>query len=201
MRFFTTPSGGNAITQSMTLGNTGALILNGVSATAPIADNTQQVATTAFVTANAAPLDAMAYSGIQINGNADISQEIGASSVTVTATGTSIVRPCDGWVGVVVSTLAPNVTIGQFLNFTSAPYINVLRVNPNAGFAGSTAGDTIFLRQTVEGSWLARLGWGTNGGWVQPLSYAMQFYSTAPGTIFVRLFNAAQTRAFYKNMW
>jgi len=60
----------------------------------------------------AAPLDAMAYNGMQINGSMDVSQELGAGNLTSVAGVTFSKYILDGWVGIAILPTG-SVTFGQ----------------------------------------------------------------------------------------
>ena len=144
----------------------------------------------------AAPFDALGWSGMQINGNAVVSQEVGTAGVSFTANGS--LRPCDAW-QVVVNQTAGAVSFLALQQATGGPpgHPSYLKLNANnSNFTAATTGDQVYLRQLIEGYRVARLGWGAAGA--SPLSYGMQFYSPVVGTMFVRLANGAGNRLYYQ---
>ena len=102
-----------------------------------------------------APFDAQAYSGMQINGSMEVSQERGT-------TGTSTVNtyPCDGWKLTFNGTMAISAAqaAGGTL-FFGFPYLLFASVSTAQASLGTT-GFTIF-QQPIEGWRIARLAWGT----------------------------------------
>jgi hypothetical protein len=128
----------------------------------------------------------------------DVSQELGSTGGTISVSGGGV-RPCDGWNAVCVQAAAAvNFTVGRSTGIAGVPGFQngaVVQVLNN-NFTAAASGDTVYLRQAFEGYRVARLGWGATGA--MPLTYAMNFYSTAAGTIFVRLFNAAINRFYYQ---
>jgi hypothetical protein len=112
-----------------------------------------------IVKAYAAPFDAMAYSGMQINGGMEVSQEVGTTGVNV-PDGT-MTYALDGW-GVQTSgthrisagqAVAPTYTPSNFSNSFAA---NVTTVN-----AAPAANHYCVIQQRIEGYRIARLGWGS----------------------------------------
>src|SRR5258708_40268950 len=59
----------------------------------------------------------------------------------------------------------------------------------------ATNGDLLHYRHRVEGTRVAKLGWGTTNA--QPLAIAFQWYSTVSGVAFARVFNSANNRCYY----
>ena len=146
---------------------TGPLALNADPATA------MQAATKQYVDNFAAPLDALAYSGMQINGSMEVSQELG-----MTGTGTSGKYVCDGWVLTFSGTMV--VLSVQVLNatwFPGLPYF--LNIAISTAQASLGAGDTVFLHQKIEGQRISRLAWGTNNA--QPITIGFWTAHTTTG--------------------
>jgi hypothetical protein len=146
----------------------------------------------------AAPFDALAYSGMQVNGATDVSQEVGNTGGTLVATGTNY-RPCDGWVvwaGQAVGAVSINVghvSLGAVLpGFGNGIVVNV----NNSNFTNATSGDYLFYQHGIEGYRISRLGWGAAGA--MPLSYGFWFAAPVAGVIHVRLCNSAQDRHYYQ---
>ena len=147
----------------------------------------------------AAPFDAMAFSGMQINGSMDVSQELGTTGGTVTAT-LSSVRPIDGWISWVIQAAgAVNLTVSQLTGVAlPAGMQNGLKAQiNNSNFTAATAADGIYLRHAIEGYRVARLGWGSSAN-AFPISYAMWFFAGISGTIFVRLSGGTPPKIWYQ---
>ena len=107
----------------------------------------------------AAPFDAMAYSGLQINGGFEVNQEGVASSVNNKYF-------CDGWqlIGVgTMSVTATQVSVTNIPGFLAQAQFTVGIAQTSLG-----AGDYLGLQQYIEGWRCVRLGWGTANA--QPLT-------------------------------
>jgi len=130
----------------------GALTLPGDPAAALQAAPKQYVDA---VRAYAAPYDAIAYSGMQINGSMEVSQEIGT-------TGTSVPNKyiCDGWIQIRSGT---SVVYGnqQPDAVTFPGFTNYLWGQATTAQASMGAGDFVCFYQPIEGYRIARLAWGT----------------------------------------
>jgi hypothetical protein len=149
----------------------------------------------------AAPFDALAFSGMQVNGNVDVAQELGTTGATLASGTATYIADCVEaqyvhGVGTAVVTSAqlaaasfpvalPGYAFGHQLKATTA-------------LASPANGDYALHRRRIEGYRVARLGWGASGA--QPLAYAFQFYATTPGTAFVRFANGAKDRNYYKEI-
>ena len=143
----------------------------------------------------AAPFDAMAYSGMQINGNADVIQE--GSPLAIISSSNGVVRPCDGWfASCAQASGAINMQAYRNASAISGYQWDVRLAAGNSNFTAATVNDVVYLRQAIEGYRVARLGWGTAAA--SPLSYAFQLYASVAGTFFIRLFNSAVNRIYYK---
>jgi hypothetical protein len=115
----------------------------------------------------AAPFDAMAYSGLQINGGMEVSQELGTTGRTTAG------YVCDGWFfnfsGTMAMGAAQSSSGAQFPGFPFCIYANVATAQASLG-----AGDYVFFQQLVEGYRIARLQWGT----VNAQSITLCFWSS-----------------------
>ncbi|UQD96091.1 hypothetical protein [Bradyrhizobium japonicum] len=118
----------------------------------------------------AAPLDAMGYFGLQINGSIDVDQ-FGLGSVAIA--NSYIV---DQWVGVRSGTWT-----GTVARVGDAPpgFASSLKVVVTAGNGSPAPSDYIGLRHYVEGTRITRLRWGTVNA--QPLSIAFWAKHHRPG--------------------
>jgi hypothetical protein len=160
---------------------------------------TDQPATRAQLAA--APFDALAHNGMQINGNVDVAQELGTAGATLASGTTKYIADCIEaqyvhGAGTAVVTSAqiaaasfpaalPGYAFGHQLKATTA-------------LSSPANGDYALHRWRIEGYRVARLGWGASGA--QPLAFAFQFYSTASGTAFIRVANSAKDRNYYKEI-
>jgi hypothetical protein len=120
----------------------------------------------------AAPFSAMAYSGMQVNGSMDVSQELGGSG-----TGTNAKYVLDGWV------LSFGGTMGQigYQGATAVPgFTNSIFNNNNTAQPTLGSNDYALINQSIEGYRIARLAWGTANA--QPITIAFWCMHTIPGT-------------------
>jgi hypothetical protein len=112
---------------------------------------------------NAAPFDALAYNGMQINGSMEVSQERGT-----TAFAGPVGYVCDGWqfskVGTASVSVGTNPVPGWFTGLLNFVYCTV-----GTG-ASLAAGDIFCFLQNIEGYRISRLAWGTANA--QPITIA-----------------------------
>ena len=136
---------------------------------------------------SAAPLDALAYSGMQINGSFDVSQELGAVG---TATGPYF---CDGWKG---AKSGPMVCLG-----TATPVVGYIPGFPIVGLYQATtpqaslgAAEYAVMQQPIEGYRVARLSWGYASA--KPITVAFWSGHTPAGVYSLTVRNSAATRSY-----
>ena len=103
----------------------------------------------------AAPFDVMSYSGMQINGSMEVSQERGGTARTTAG------YVCDGWYlffsgTMAVSSAQAGTAISDVPGISGLTYIAVTTAQASIG-----ASDQAVLFQNIEGYRVARLGWGT----------------------------------------
>jgi len=122
----------------------------------------------------AAPLDALAYNGMQINGSMEVSQENGTTDVLVSNTSKNVI---DNWrlhSGGVQTVGGQQVT-------SSAPGFNkVLLMYVSVVNNAPAANDHCFWSHYLEGYRVARLAWGTANA--SPITISFWVYSTKAGT-------------------
>jgi hypothetical protein len=139
----------------------------------------------------AAPFDALAYNGMQINGGFTVSQEKGLGA-GVTAFGSYI---CDGWMmtgagtQVVSSSVLAGTAAMLAIGLTNCLAAAVTGSAPSLGATDSTT----FL-QRVEGYRVARLGWGFPSA--QPITISFFTAHNRVGTYSVVARNSAATRSY-----
>jgi hypothetical protein len=149
----------------------------------------------------AAPFDALAFNGMQLNGNVDVSQELGMTGATL-ASGTAKYI-ADGVEAQYVHGAGTAVVTSAQVAAASFPaalpgYSFGHQIKATTALASPANGDYALHRWRIEGYRVARLGWGSAGA--QPLAYAFQFYSTASGTAFVKFSNSDRSRNHYKEL-
>ena len=111
----------------------------------------------------AAPLDALAYNGMQINGAMEVSQELGTTARLVGTGG--YLYALDGWK--VYNGSAAGIYTQQFAGGPSG-FANQLVLTVTPATATLAAGDTVQLLQSIEGYRVSKLGWGAAGA--QPIT-------------------------------
>jgi hypothetical protein len=147
----------------------------------------------------AAPFDAMAYNGMQINGGADVSQEIGTTGATLATTVAKYIADCiqaqyvhGAGTAVITSAQLPAASFPAVLS----GYSNAHQLKATTALTAPANGDYALHRWIIEGYRIARLGFGAAGAGA--FSYGLQFYSTVSGTAFLKFSNSAYTRCFYQ---
>jgi hypothetical protein len=139
--------------------------------------------------AYAAPFDAMSYSGMQLNGAFDISQDLGT-----TGTGTAGAYPADGWSLQKVGTMV--VTASQFTAsvFATVGLSNCLAIGVGTAEASIAAGDYTLLMHSIEGFRCSRLMWGTASAVPITLGFFTAHHRTGSYGVTVR--NSAFNRSY-----
>jgi hypothetical protein len=166
---------------------TGLLALSGDPATALQAAPKQYVDA---VRAYAAPFDALAYNGMQINGSMEVSQEFGDNTVSISGQ-----HPADGWrlfkAGTSVVAVNRYSLQGIFPGF----------IHAQIGIAVSTAQpslattDYVFLQHSIEGYRTGKLAWGA-GSSASPITISFWTGHTRIGTYSGSIRNSALNRAY-----
>lgn len=126
----------------------------------------------------AAPFDALAYSGLQINGSIDVSQELG--TVGFVLSGVTGKYAADGWVA------ACNLGVGQ-LSAKQQPLAaevpglkNCLQVVTSTAQATLTGTNYVRFICNIEGYRFARVAWGTSAA--VPVTVGFWARATLPGS-------------------
>jgi hypothetical protein len=144
--------------------------------------------TAAASSVGAAPFDAQAYNGLQINGSMEVSQENGTAGISISNTAK---YSADGWL---ISSSGSQV-IGVSQN-TTAPvgYINSQQVAVSTANASPAAANYVFLAHRIEGYRIARLAWGTASA--SPITIGFWIYAVRPGIYSAAILNGASTRSY-----
>jgi hypothetical protein len=103
----------------------------------------------------AAPFDALAYNGMQVNGSMEVVQEKGVG-VATTANGGFI---CDGWRLSKDGTSVVSALVGVGAITPGLPQL--ISISVSTAVASLAANDVVAITQNIEGWRVARLGWGT----------------------------------------
>lgn len=143
----------------------------------------------------AAPFDALAYNGMQINGSMEVSQENGTTAVAL-ATGTAS-EIIDMWQGKFVraATLAiscQQVTPPGSPSFQSA-FQKALQIKATTGLTPLANGDYGYLEHLIEGYRVSRLNFGSSGAAAVTIGFWV--YATIAGTYTATLINSAANRS------
>jgi hypothetical protein len=143
-------------------------------------------AVTAPIVVNAAPFDALAYNGIQINGSFDVSQQNGSTSVP---SGYVV----DGWslfnntTAVIYGAQSPNGSIVSGLP-------NCLVSGVTTAAPSLTTDSIVQLSMQIEGYRAMRLGYGAAGA--QPMTLAFWTAHGRPGVYSVSIRQASGLRSY-----
>ena len=144
----------------------------------------------------AAPFDALAHNGMQLDGSGDVSQANSTTQLTLAsdteiyATDTFLAAYKNA--GAVVK--ARQLAAASFPAALSG-YSNAVELKATTALASLANGDYAKHITVIEGYRVARLGWGASGA--QSLAYAFQYYSPRAATIFVKLSNSDRSRCYY----
>ena len=146
----------------------------------------------------AAPLDALAYSGIQVNGSFEVSQQIviGTGGIALSNTGAYF---CDGWVhlkstGSAAGTVQAATALAGGAYFpANSNYALVNIATPQGSFSG---GDQFWVGQYLEGYRIKRLGFGTANAQSLTLGFWTAHSQTGTFTGTIRNYNGTRSCAF-----
>jgi hypothetical protein len=146
----------------------------------------------------AAPLDALAFNGLQINGGVDVSQELGTTGATLA--NNTAKYTADMWEAHYNHGAATAVVTSGQIAAASFPaalpgYSFAQRIRATTIIGSPASGDFARHRQRIEGYRTARLAWGTASA--QPITLAFQFYAMRTGTQMLRVSNAAGNRFYH----
>jgi hypothetical protein len=138
----------------------------------------------------ASPFDPMGYSGMQVNGAGDISQELGSG--TLTGNGNC----CDGWTswvnlsggGVMLS------TDGVVGNGWIPGLQNILVIYPSVAQATVGGSEYVAIGQNIEGIRVSKCQFGSANA--QPITIAFWTAHARPGTYSVSYRNGASDRSY-----
>jgi hypothetical protein len=131
----------------------------------------------------------MAYSGMQINGSMEVSQENGDTTVNVANTQKDVL---DSWK--VQSVGTPHVMACARHVVAPANFNRSLLILANPGNATPAATDNVSAYQVIEGYRVARLGWGTASA--QPITIGFWVATSTPGTYSGAVMNGTYDRSY-----
>jgi hypothetical protein len=132
---------------------------------------------------SAAPFDAMAHSGLQLNGSFEIDQ-VNSGAIYSIAAGAQDVRIVDGWSTKKVGTNAYSVKqdVGTAPGFPS-----MLRLTVTTAQSPMNT-DYISIAAAIEGRRTARLQWGTANA--QAVTVGFWVRTTVAGPVLLRIYNS-----------
>ena len=140
----------------------------------------------------AAPFDALAFNGLQINGGMEVSQENGTGSVTLTATGSLQTKYLvDGAMAAYRGTF---VASGQQVTDAPAGYRNSLKVTVATAQSSLGSNDELSVLIPVEGVRASRLALGTASAAAISLGFWIKAHRT--GAYSGSLRNSAKNRSY-----
>jgi hypothetical protein len=141
----------------------------------------------------AAPFDALAYNGMQVNGSMDVSQERGYT--VTTNTNSSTIYIVDGFYTLYTHATAVFQSAQITLTGAGTGLQNGLKlIATTGGNVGAAAGDIARISTNIEGYRVARLNWGTS--LAQPITIAFIIYVSITGTVCVSVRNNAFNRSY-----
>ena len=178
------------------------------------ADNSTKLATTAFSAINslrtdiaqtltaaqqvqgrsniyAAPFDALAYNGMQVNGSMEVSQQYTPASGVVGSINT-VYYVIDGWL--IANNGPQNLSMWQSPIASLPGYPWAAQFAVVTANASPVAGNFCELIHLIEGNRVARLNWGTPQA--QPLSIGFWVYAVRPGMYSGAVVNGTATRSY-----
>ena len=135
----------------------------------------------------AAPFDALAYNGMQVNGSMDVGQERGTGTNTANNTYT-----LDGWNVGWNGTMAISSSQASSSAFPGIPNLLNVIVSTAQASLGATEHTTVYA--FIEGYRVARLAWGTANA--QPITIGFWTNIARAGTYSVTVRNNANNRAY-----
>jgi hypothetical protein len=140
----------------------------------------------------AAPFDALAFSGLQINGGMEVSQENGTSGVTLTATGSLQTKYLVD--GVMAAYRGTFVAAGQQVTDAPPGYRNSLKFTVSTAQGSLGANDELSVLIPIEGVRAARLALGN--ATAAAISFGFWVKAHRTGSYSGSLRNSAKTRAY-----
>jgi hypothetical protein len=136
---------------------------------------------------SAAPIDALAYNGMQINGSMEVNQ---AGIISTPTTGAYLV---DGW-QFFTSRPVNDITANVAATTAVAGFQNTIFVGVGVAAVSLAAGDYVTLVQKIEGYRTSRLAWGTANA--QPITIGFWSWHVRPGWYSVSVRNKTANRSY-----
>jgi hypothetical protein len=137
----------------------------------------------------AAPFDAMAYNGLQINGSMEVSQDRAIGQAAASS------YICDCWVLSGLGTMSvQGYLIAGPASVLPNGFSNLLSVAVVTAQPALAVSDYLTIYQSIEGYRIARLGWGTANA--QPITIGFFTSHVRPGIYTGVVKNAGNTRSY-----
>jgi hypothetical protein len=140
----------------------------------------------------AAPFDALAFNGLQLNGGMEVSQENAAASVTLTGSGSLQTKYLLD--GVMAAYRGTFVAAGQQVTDAPAGYRNSLKFTVSTAQGSLGANDELSVLMPVEGVRASRLALGTASA--ASISFGFWVKAHRIGTYSGSLRNSAKNRSY-----
>ena len=140
----------------------------------------------------AAPFDALAFNGMQLNGGMEVSQENGTSSVTLTATGSLQTKYLVD--GILAAYRGTFVAAGQQVSDAPPGYRNSVKLTVSSAQASLGANDELSVLMPIEGVRAARLALGSASA--ASISFGFWIKAHRTGSYSGSLRNSAKNRAY-----
>lgn len=121
----------------------------------------------------AAPMDALAYNGLQVNGNMEASQLFAANPVTIQGTALYVL---DCWK---VGSTGPQTIVAQQVADAPPGYTKSLRLSVSVANTTLSPNDHAYAYMPIEGLRCAKLAWGTASAF--PVAVGFWFKAYRPG--------------------
>lgn len=177
--------GGVSLLNTLTVAPNGSDTLNGVNAGIKLGEAFAKMVlkcdgTSKFEVVKsrpfAVPFDAMAYSGMQVNGNMEVSEENGTTAVTLTGTGALQTKYLLD--GVYAAYRGTFVAAAQQVTDAPTGYNNSLKFTVSTAEASMGANDELTIVVPVEGYRVAKLWWGAAGAVPIGIGFWAKFHRT-----------------------
>jgi len=148
----------------------------------------------------AAPFDAMAYSGMNVNGYMDVSQILGAAGFAISGAAYVIDQwGCNFTQSSAAGTATSQAALGAMASGGFIP--NCMYVGTNAAAAFASAGNGVWFYSPIEGFRVARVGFGTSAAQPITISFWVNGNSVPAGSVLcVAVRNGSANRSYVVNV-
>jgi hypothetical protein len=140
----------------------------------------------------AAPFDALAFNGLQVNGSMDVSQESGTTVVVMPTSGSHYI--VDGTTCNFVHASAQFRCQQVALSGAVPGFVNSAQCWVSVAMASAAAANYAGMVHFIEGFRMQRLCWGTSSA--MPLSVGFWIYPSFTGKMYLAVRNADASRSY-----